>query len=198
MTVMVDNAFASHTGVGGVQAFTLASNLLSVPQTIIAGAVSTVYYPVFGALWVTDQKEASLASVWRSARLTVFALLPVIVFFVVAGVVVVRILYQHGTFDEEMTRLVSNAVAGLAIGQLAYACALLLRQFLLVAGAPWAILQGAVVFLSVKWVGNTILTPRFGVPGIALSSSFAAIAMCSFLVYRVIDAARTWRRETVH
>src|SRR5436309_2819181 len=47
-TVLVDNAFASRTGVGGVQAFTLASNLLVIPQALITGAVATVYFPVYG------------------------------------------------------------------------------------------------------------------------------------------------------
>src|SRR5207245_436574 len=100
--------------------------------------------------------------------------LPVVVFLMIDGAFVVRLIYEHGAFDESMTDLVSDALAGLAIGQLAYASALLLRQFLLVAGAPWVVLQGALVFLAVKWVGNVILTDHFGLPGIALSSSLAA------------------------
>src|SRR5260370_27452708 len=98
LTAMLDHAFASDTGVGGVQAFALASNLLSVPHTVLAGAVSTVYYPVFGALWASNQRDAAFASVRKSARLTVAALLPVMAFLIVGGRVVVRLIYQHGAF----------------------------------------------------------------------------------------------------
>jgi putative peptidoglycan lipid II flippase len=193
LTAMLDNAFASHTGVGGVQAFALASNLLSVPHTILAGAVSTAYYPLFGSLWASDRKDTAVASLRKSARLTVVVLLPVMALLIVEGGVVVRLIYQHGTFDAGMTQLVTSAVAGLAIGQVAYASALLLRQFLLVAGVPWVLLQGAVLFLAIKWVGNAFLTPRLGLTGIAVSSSLAATVLCIFYAIRVMYTARVWR-----
>jgi putative peptidoglycan lipid II flippase len=187
LTVIIDNAFASHTGVGGVQAFVLASNLLSVPQTVIGGAVAAVFYPLFGRLWTTEQKGLAVESVQRSVRLVVYVLLPIVVFLGVGGAFLVRIIYERGRFDEEMTQLVASAVSGLAIGQVAYASSLLLRQFLLVAGVPWAVFQGAAVFLAVKWLGNVALTETLGLPGIAVSSSLAAISMCAFL------ASRVWR-----
>jgi putative peptidoglycan lipid II flippase len=192
ITAFVDNAFASKTGVGGVQSFVLASNLLSVPQTVIAGAVTTVYYPLFGNLWAANQRQEALRSLRRSARLIVLGLLPVVVVLILGGSVVVRIVYQHGTFDDAMTVAVSGTLAALAIGQVAYASAVLLRQFLVVAGAPWAAFQGAGVFLTVKVIGNAIFTPHFGLPGIALASSIAALTMCLFLALRVRRMAHRW------
>jgi len=59
-----------------------------------------------------------------------------------------------------------------------------------VAGAPWALFEASAVFLAVKWVGNLALADRFGVPGIALSSSLAAASTCGYLVVRLIRTAR--------
>ena len=193
LTGMVDNAFASKAGVGGVQALALASNLLAAPQSIIGGVVATVFFPVYGSLWLDDNRPAAFASLWRSIRLVVLGLLPVVAVLVTAGIVVVRIVYRHGAFTETLAGLVSHTVAGLALGQVFYASTVLLRQFLLVAGAPWAVCEAAAVFLAVKWIGNMALVRSFGVPGVALASSLAALATCGFLVVRVL---RLGKRST--
>ena len=190
VTVALDNAFASHTGIGGVQQFALASNLLGVPQTVIGGAVATVFFPLYGTLWASGQKAAAVESLRKSTRMAVYGILPVVVAVIFGGHAVVRLIYQHGVFDEGMTLTVTQAVAGLALGQVAYASSVLLRQFLLVAGAPWALFEASAVFLAVKWVGNLALADRFGVPGIALSSSLAAASTCGYLVVRLIRTAR--------
>jgi len=190
VTVMVDNAFATHTGVGGVQEFVLASNLLAVPQNVIGGAVATVFFPLYGALWADGRKEAALDTLRKSARLVVYGLLPAVIIFVMIGQTIVQLIYQHGAFSQAMTSAVAHSAAALALGQVAYAGTVLLRQFLLVAGAPWAVLEGATVFLLSKWLGNLALTAHLGVPGIALASSFAALSTCAYLAVRVIRVAR--------
>jgi len=189
LTGMVDNAFASKAGVGGVQALALASNLLAAPQSIIGGVVATVFFPLYGSLWLDDDRPAAFASLWRSIRLVVLGLLPVVGLLVTAGIVVVRIVYRHGVFTENLAGLVSHTVAGLALGQVFYASSVLLRQFLLIAGAPWAVCEAAAVFLGVKLLGNMALVHSFGVPGVAFASSLAALATCGFLVVRVLRLA---------
>lgn len=190
LTGMVDNAFASKAGVGGVQVLTLATNLLVAPQGIIGGVVATVFFPLYGKLWLDNNRPAAFASLWRSIRLVVLGLLPVAALLIVAGIVVVRIVYRHGAFTESLASLVNETVAALALGQVFYASMVLLRQFLLVAGAPWAVCEAAAVFLAVKWLGNLVLVRSFGVPGVAFASSLAAFATCGFLVTRVLRLAR--------
>ena len=191
LTSMVDNAFASKAGVGGAQAFALATNLLVAPQGIIGGVVATVFFPVHGALWLDDQKPAAIAGLWKSVRMVVVGLLPVVILFVTAGTAIVGIVYKHGLFREDLAALVSRTVAGLALGQIFYACSVLLRQFLLVAGKPWAVCEAAALFLGVKWIGNALLLRPFGLAGVALASSFAAFTTCGYLAVRVIRLART-------
>jgi putative peptidoglycan lipid II flippase len=186
VTSMVDNAFASRAGVGGVQAFALASNLQAAPLNIIGGGVATVFFPLHGGLWLNNKRGVAFQSLWRSVRLVAYGLLPVVVVFVLAGMVVVRVVYKHGVFTEGLALQVGNTLAGLALGQVFYATMVLLRQFLLVAGLPWAVFQAAAVFLVVKWIGNLWLLPTFGLPGIALASSAAALTTCAFLLARVL------------
>jgi len=95
-------------------------------------------------------------------------------------------IYHRGAFDNQMVLLVSQTAAGLSLGLAPYACMVLLRQYLLVADAPWLVFHAATVFFAVKWLGNWSLTPSFGTPGIALSSSIAALAACAYLAFRVM------------
>ena len=193
LTTIVDNAFASRVGVGGPQAFALATNLLVAPQNIIGGGVATVFFPVYGKLWLTNQKQAAVDGLWKSIRLVAYGLLPVVVILVMFGIVFVRIIYKHGAFTEDLAVLVSQTVAALAVGQVFYAGTLLLRQFLLAAGAPWAVCEAAAVFLGVKWLGNSLLIGPFGLPGVALASSLAAFLTCAFLAVRVSYHAMAYR-----
>ena len=190
LTGMIDNAFASKAGVGGVQALALATNLLVAPQGIIGGVVATVFFPLYGRLWHDADRPAAFASLWRSMRLVALGLLPVVALLVTAGIVVVRIVYRHGEFTESLANLVNHTVGALALGQVFYAGTVLLRQFLLVAGAPWAVCEAAAIFLAVKLAGNVVLVPSLGVPGVALASSLAAVATCGYLVIRVLRLAR--------
>jgi len=197
LTVIVDNAFASKAGVGGAQAFALASNLLAAPQNIIAGGVATVFFPSYGTLWLANDKRAAFRSLWASMRIAVYGLLPVVVLLVTEGITLVRLVYRHGSFSEDLALLVSETVAGLAVGQVFFASSVLLRQFLLVAGAPWAVCEAAAVFLGMKWIGNAALIHVLGLPGVALASSVAALATCAFLVIRVLRVAAESREPSV-
>lgn len=191
-TVMLDNAFASGTGTGGVQALALASNLLVVPQALITGAVATVYFPVYGAHVARGNHADAFASLQRSIRLVVWTAVPVVVLFCTgAGTLATQLIYHRGAFDEGMVRLVSQTAAGLSLGLAPYACMVLMRQYALVAGNPWLVFHSAVILFGAKWWGNIVLTHRFGVPGIALSSSIGAAATCAYLALRVAWPSRS-------
>ena len=194
-TALLDNAFASLTGVGGVQAFALASNLLVIPQALVTGAVATVYFPVYGAHLALGKRANALSSLRRSIRLVVWGAIPVVLLFCTSlGTTVVRMIYHRGAFDNQMVLLVSQTAAGLSLGLAPYACMVLLRQYLLVADAPWLVFHAATVFFAVKWLGNWALTTSFGTPGIALSSSIAALTACAYLTSRVIWSSRSLGR----
>jgi putative peptidoglycan lipid II flippase len=195
LTGVVDNAFASRAGVGGAQAFTIASNLMAAPQGIVGGVVATVFFPLYGRFWGDGHRPQAFASLSRSIRLVMLGLLPVVVLLVTEGGTIVRLVYRHGAFTDNLASTVGDTVGGLALGQAFYASTILLRQFLLVAGAPWAVCEAAALFLIAKWVGNALLLSRFGVPGVALASALAALITCAYLSIRVMRlAARS--RET--
>jgi putative peptidoglycan lipid II flippase len=186
LTVVIDNSFASRTGVGGVQALTLATNLLTVPQGIVGGVVATVWFPEFGRLCARRERHAALASLGRAIRYAAFGLVPFVLLFCTdAGYAITRLVYRHGSFDASLAKVVSQAASALALGQIPFAALILLKQFFIALDTPMAALEAAAVYLAAKWVGNTLLTDRLGLPGVALASSVACVAVCGYLVLRL-------------
>jgi putative peptidoglycan lipid II flippase len=198
VTVSIDNAFASATGIGGVQALTIATNLLLVPQALIGGVVATVFFPVYASHWAQGDRSLALRALRRSARLVALGLLPfVILFCSPVGTMVARLVYRHGTFDESLTLLVGRTAAALALGQVAYAIFVLFKQFMLVVAKPVALLEASAVYLVAKWVGNRSLVGSMGLPGIALASSIASALACAYLLLRLWALRRSWKRTAV-
>ncbi len=194
-TLFVDNAFAARSGVGGVQAFALASNLLVIPQAIITGAVATVYFPIFGADLAAQKRDNAVSNLVGSIRLVVWGAVPVVIIFCSpVGRAVTGLIYGRGAFDQAMVSLVSHTAAGLALGLVPWAAFMQMRQYVLVAGEPWVVFQVAGIFLIVKWIGNSALAGSLGVPGIAIASSFAATAACAYVALRIF--ARKRGRQT--
>lgn len=198
VAVSIDNAFASTTGIGGVQALTIAANLLLVPQALVGGVVATVFFPVYASHWVQGKRSLALHALRRSARLVALGLLPfVILFCSPLGTMVARLVYRHGTFDESLTQLVGQTAAALALGQVAYAILVLFKQFMLVVSKPAALVEASAVYLVAKWVGNRSLVGPLGLPGIALASSIASALACAYLVLRLWALRRSWKRAAV-
>jgi peptidoglycan biosynthesis protein MviN/MurJ (putative lipid II flippase) len=193
-TLFLDNGFASRSGVGGVQAFALASNLLVIPQAIITGAVATVYFPIFGADLAAQNRDAAVANLIGSIRLVVWSAIPVVIIFCTpVGRAVTWVIYGRGAFDQTMVSLVSNTAAGLALGLVPWAVFMQMRQYVLVGGEPWIVFQVAGIFFIVKLIGNSALAGSLGVPGIAIASSFAATAACTYLALRIFGPNRGYQ-----
>lgn len=184
--VLVDNYVLARTGVGGPQVAVLGTNLLIVAQTVIGGTAASVYYPIFVRLWAAGDADAARRSLGQAARLAVYGLLPIVAILCGPwGVDVVGFVYHRGGVTQPMVEAIAAATAATALGQPLFAAAMLLRQFALGAGRPQFAAESAAVFLIGKIIGNTVLAPRYGVPGVCLASSLASAAMCAWLVFRV-------------
>jgi len=174
---LADNHFASQLGVGSVQAYALAVNLLAVPQGLVGGVVATVYFPAFAIAYARGTRLEASAALHRAVRLTIYGLLPAIVIFASPlGEFVTQFVYGRGQFGKDLTALTASCAAGLALGQLGFAVQMLQRQLLIAARTPWSVVLSVVLFVVLKIGGNAFLIGPFGLAGIALASSIASVA----------------------
>jgi len=174
---LADNHFASQLGVGNVQAYALAVNLLAVPQGLVAGVVATVYFPAFAVACARGTRLEASDALHRAVRLTTYGMLPAIVILTSPlGASVTHLIYGRGHFGKDLTVLTASCAGGLALGQLGFAVLMLQRQLLIAAKSPWPVVFGVTLFVVLKIGGNALLIGPFGLAGIALASSIASVA----------------------
>jgi len=188
VTGFADVNAASRLGVGGVQIYTLAVNLLVVPQGLVGGVIASVFYPRFAQYASVSDHVASSRSLRQASILTVVGLLPAVAAFVSPfGLRIAEFLYR---LPPELLKATADCAAAVAIGQIGFALLFLGRQFLVAHNRPWAVVTSVLLFMVLKLVGNELLAPRLGLPGLALASSLASVVALAALVHPLRRATR--------
>jgi len=70
------------------------------------------------------------------------------------GLMVTKLIYHRGSFDDRMVLLVSGTAAALSLGLAPFACMMLMRQYSLAAGGPCSYSKRRLFFFAVKAIGN--------------------------------------------
>ena len=117
-------------GAGSVAVFIFASNLQSVPLSIIGVSYSVAAFPVFARI-MREEGVAQLAEkVALVMRSVIFWALPATVFFIVLRAHIVRVVLGSGSFSWEDTRLTAAVLALFVLSLLFQALSLVfLRAF---------------------------------------------------------------------
>jgi putative peptidoglycan lipid II flippase len=114
--VQVNRWFASHLFPGAMSALERANRLMLVPVGLFGQAVSVGFYASLSQLAVARQFDEFRATVVYGLRLLACLALPATAFLVVCGEPTVALLFQHGRFSAEDTRLVAGALAVYSLG----------------------------------------------------------------------------------
>ena len=104
-------ALASLMSGGSISIFNLASNLQSVPLTIIGVSYSSAIFPTLSRFFVKGEWVEFLDKMVESARHIIFWSIPITILFVVLRAQIVRTIYGSGQFDWADTRLTAAALA---------------------------------------------------------------------------------------
>ena len=176
---MVDRAVGSMVGEGTISALSYAWRVISLGETLLVASLLTALYPAFGAAagaWIS-MRCGAWSVVVCSTVATV--LMPVWGFLIVSAVLLVALLFEHGSFTPADTQRTATAM-------LWYAPALLALGWREVVRASYALgdsRRPVLVFvfaMSINVVGDFTLGLTFGIAGPAASTSlsvvFAAVA----------------------
>ena len=166
-------AIGSTLGAGAVAVFNLATNLQSVPLSVIGLSYSIGAFPTLAASYVENKKEEFLKYFSLAFRHIVFWSLPATVLFIVLRAQIVRVVLGAGAFSWVDTRLTAASLFLLALSILAQGLIMLLVRAFYAAGHT---------FLPV---------------GINLVSSIATVggALWALGIFRASAAFREWLLE---
>ena len=170
---LVDNAFASRVGVGGVSALAYARKIGETLTTILPYTLGLVLLP-FSAEMAAGRDYESLAKTLTGAvRALALLFLPVTVGLVVLREPFVRLLFERGAFTAASTQLTAGPLLFYALGLLPFALEVVVIQFFFACQDTLT----PVITDVVAFVLNVALIPPlmalYGLGGIALATTVA-------------------------
>lgn len=184
INILVDKNISSSFGEGSVSYLNYAFIITSVVHTIIVMSLVSVAYPSITKFIVSNNIIQLSQLIINLMKLTIFALLPVSIFFIFYSVEIIDLIYKRGMFDDvavENTSLIfyfySFGILGVGFREI------LFRIFYGFSNTKTPVLISITcvlinIFLSIY------LSRIFGVPGVALGTSISAFLTCflSFLI----------------
>jgi len=170
VNLTLDTIIAAHHSSSAPGDLGYAFRLFMLPQGLFSVAVSTVLFPELSrAAAVRNMVELALI-VARGIRAIVFLLLPAAAISIVLAEPVVRLLYQHGQFNETDTVRVSATLVMFSLGLLGNGLSLLLTRAFFGLQEPRIPTLVALVNLVLNLFFDLALL-RYGAAGIALATA---------------------------
>ncbi|HFD39463.1 MAG TPA: murein biosynthesis integral membrane protein MurJ [Anaerolineae bacterium] len=190
---LVENAFASKGGVGGVAALTYARKIAETLTTILPYTLGLVLLP-FSAEMAARRDEAALArTLTQAVRGLTLLFLPATVGLLLLRRPFIRLLFERGAFDAASTQLTAAPLAFYALALLPFALEVVVVQFFFARQDTLTpVLSDAAAFAL-----NVALIPPLmavlGLGGIALAAAVAKglkVLALLFLFGRRVPAFR--------
>ncbi len=201
---LIDQTMAASLDPGSVSALNYANKLLSVPMWIGVHSLSVAVFPSLSQLsakrnWAEIRKVLSIYTV-----LIVLVSVPFTVLLVKFAEPLVAFVFRGGEFTAQDVRLVAQVQTLLCLQLPFYALGILYVRALSALRRNQVLMWGTVINVVVNAVLNVVLMRKFGLPGIALSTSCVYLISCGFLwmmLERVLseyEAQATYKVSTVN
>lgn len=181
-TLVVDQAMAAMLPGGSVAALNYAKKMVAAVVAIGATALSTAALPYFSRMAAEDDWHGCRHTLKRYSLLVISTALPFTLLLITLSRPLIRIFFQRGAFTSADTDLVSWVQTCYAIQIPFYMLGMLFVRFLTSIKRNDVLMYISVVNLAADVTLNLILMKKWGVAGIALSTSFVYIISCSLLV----------------
>jgi len=179
LNIFVDTLCASLAfivGPGGIAALYFANRLLQLPLGIFAYALSSASLPALSALAAGRDYNTLKETLFFALKNLLFILLPCAAFLVVLSPLLVKIIFEHGAFDQYSTTITSVTLAYLSLGLPFFgATRILVSGFYAMQDTKTSV-RIATVCLLINGVLNVLLMVPLKMGGIALASSIAGAA----------------------
>ncbi|HNT34632.1 MAG TPA: murein biosynthesis integral membrane protein MurJ [bacterium] len=177
---ITDRLMAKGLPEGSVSALAYGHRLLILPYSMLVAAVATPLFSMFSECAAQDDIPRLKEWVVGGLRLMIRLGLPITLMLVVLRVPLVRMLFQHGAFDEHATQLASSAVLGYGMSLVFFAVLPVLSQYFYAVGEVRTPLLASGVCAVLNIGLNTLFRDLWSHAGIAVASAIS-FAVCAGL-----------------
>jgi putative peptidoglycan lipid II flippase len=180
---LVENAFASKAGAGGVSALAYARKIAETLTTTLPYTLGLVLLP-FSAEMAAGKDAGALARTLTAAvRALVLLFLPVTLGLMVLRAPFVRLLFERGAFDAASTQLTAGPLLFYALALLPFALEVIVVPFFFARQDTLTPVVADVVAFALNVALIPLLMAAFGLGGIALAAALAkAVKVMALLI----------------
>jgi murein biosynthesis integral membrane protein MurJ len=182
VAVPVSTLLAISLPEGGVSAFNLGNKVVLFVTGLVGTAISTVMLPYFAALVAKNQLMSARRELSFFLLFATFVSVPISASLYIWSEPIIRLLFEHGTFDSTSTILVTRVMQYAVVQLPFFVSSSLLLKFATATKHVFAICAVAIIGLLVNIGASIVLIPHMGVAGIALGASISTLLSTVLLV----------------
>jgi putative peptidoglycan lipid II flippase len=191
LNVVITQGFAFRVDAGVVASFNYAVRLMELPQGVFGISLATYLLPTLSGL-AADKKYAEFRStLGQGVGWLVFVnLLAGVLLFTLAEPMI-RLLFQHGAFDEASTGRASRALMCLAPGLVAFSLVNIVARAFYALGDTKTPMRISIFCLAVNVVFSLALLGPLRQAGLGLANTMSAVVNGSLLLYALRRKLKT-------
>jgi putative peptidoglycan lipid II flippase len=194
VNVLVNSSFASLVSDGAISWLSYAFRLMQLPIGVFGVAVGTTATTHLAQHAKRGDWDALAVTLRRGLRMVLFLTVPSTVGLALLGVPIIRLIYQHGRFSSQATVETAHALAGYAVGLVAYAAIKVVAPAFYSIGRPRVPVAASLSAVAANLIWNFLTYRQFGHVGLAFGTSLAALV--NFTVLAVAFHGRIRRLFT--
>jgi putative peptidoglycan lipid II flippase len=169
----------------GPRAIQLAFLIYMLPQGVFSVAVSTVLFPTLSRQAARRDPAAMRHTLANGMRQINLLLIPAAAGMLLLADPITRLVFQHGKFDTESTRLTAEALRWFAISLPFGGLNLLLTRTFFALQRPWIPTSLAAVNMIVDIIVSIALYKPYGIAGLVIGTAIANIVMTYLQIERL-------------
>ncbi|MEQ4204174.1 murein biosynthesis integral membrane protein MurJ [Actinopolymorpha sp. B9G3] len=189
VNTMVDRAVGSAQGAGTIASLSYGWRIVTLAEVVLVTAFTTTLFPAFSTLGDPSRRAHLRRTTERVLGVTLVLITPVVIVLAIAAKPIVVLLLARGNFDARAVELTTLAVSLYAVALAGLAVREVVARTCLAVGDSRTPVLTALAAMAVNVAGDLTLGVRYGVSGLAASTSL------SVLVAAVMLSVLTARRH---
>lgn len=185
--LLIATLFGSYLATGTIAALYYAMRLVQFPLGLIGAAVATVLLPLF-SLHARDgggPQEKLAETLAHGYRASLFLMLPASAGLVALREPLIRLLFQHGRFNETSAEQTAVALIGYAVGLWSFSGVRIIVRAFYATGDMKTPVMAALAGLFTNLAISGLLAPRMGVFALAFGISAGSLVNQAYLFIRL-------------
>src|SRR6266540_3397569 len=196
VNVLINSGFAASLGNGPVSWLNIAFRLMQLPLGIFGVAIGTVTLPLVSKSAAVGNMDEFRAILARGIRLAFLLTIPSAIGLAMFASPIISVIYQHGRFNEQMTRETAGALEFYAVGLVSYAVLKVLTPAFYAIGKRNTPMIISFIAIGANLFLNWLFTFRLGWGHRGLAFSTSLVATITFLLLYALMRHHTRRLET--